>query len=83
MERDAKSMKICPFWGSEFMSLNQKYEGRVQKFSFLAHHFKTELYRYIYIVNLSKHLSELYWVVLMCFQIFNALLARTTSNIKS
>ena len=31
--------------GREFMSLSQKYEERVQKFSFLAqHHFKAELY---------------------------------------
>ena len=34
------------------MSLNQKYEERVRKFSFLArHHFKAELYRYIYNYN--------------------------------
>ena len=44
-------MKICQFWGREFMSLNQKHEERVGKFSFLARHrFKAELYRYIYIV---------------------------------
>ena len=41
-------MKIYQVWG---MSLNQKYEERVLKFSFLAqHNFKAELYRYIYIV---------------------------------
>ena len=61
-----------------------EYEERVRKFSFLArHHFKSELYRFIYIVIFGKHLSELYWIVLMCFYIFSALLARRTFNIKS
>ena len=61
-------MKICQFWDKEFMSLGQNYEERVRKFSFLArHHFKAELYRYIYTVIVGKHLSELYWIVLMCF----------------
>ena len=58
-------MKICQFWAREFMSLSQKYEETVRKFSFFA--FKAELYRYIYIVTFGKHLSELYWIVLMCF----------------
>ena len=50
------------------MSLSKKYEVRVQKSSFLARqHFKVELYRYIYIVILGKHLSELCWIILMCF----------------
>ena len=50
------------------MSLSQKYEERVRKFSCLArHHFKAELYRCIYIVVFGKHLSELYFIVLMCF----------------
>ena len=54
-------------WCREFMSPSQKYEERVSKFSFLAgHHFKAELYRYIYIVIFGKHLSELYWIILMC-----------------
>ena len=36
-------MKICQFWGKEFMSVKQKYEEIVRKFSFLAqHHFKVE-----------------------------------------
>ena len=35
--------------------------------SFLARHFKAELYRYIHIVISGKHLSELYWIVLMYF----------------
>ena len=49
------------------MSLSQKYEERVRKFPFLPrHHFKAELYRYIYIVIFGKHLPELYWIVLMC-----------------
>ena len=49
------------------MLLSQKYEERVQKFSFLIrHHFKAQLYCYIYIVIFGKHLSELYWIVLMC-----------------
>lgn len=48
------------------MSFSKKYEERVQKFSFLARqHFKAELYRYIYIVILGKHLSELCWIILM------------------
>ena len=44
-ERDNKNMKICQFWGKGFMSLSQKYEEKVRKFSFFAqHHFKgTEL----------------------------------------
>ena len=35
--------------------------------SFLARHFKTELYRYMYIVIFGKHLSELYWIALLYF----------------
>ena len=43
------------------MSLSQTFEERVRKCSFLArHHFKAELYRYIYIAIFGKHLSELY-----------------------
>ena len=35
------------------MSLSQKYEEKVQKFSFLArHHFKAELYHYVYLLSL-------------------------------
>ena len=50
------------------MLLSLKYEERVRKISFLArHHFKAELYRYIYIVIFDKHWSELCWIVLMCF----------------
>ena len=50
------------------MSLSQKYEERVREFSFLArYHFKAELYRCIYFVIFGKHLSELYWIVLMSF----------------
>ena len=50
------------------MSLSQKYEERVRKFSFLArHHFKAELYRYICIVIFGKHLSELYFIVIDVF----------------
>ena len=56
------------FWGRGFISLSQKYEEKVRKFSFLArHHFKVELYRYIYTVVSGKHLSELHWIVLMWF----------------
>ena len=56
------------FWGRAFMSMSQKFNEGVQKFSFFAHYFlKTELYRYIYIVIFGKHISELYWVVLMRF----------------
>ena len=61
-------MKICQFCGTEFMSLNQKYEESGRKFSFFSRHdFKAELYRYIYIVIFEKNLLELYWIVLMCF----------------
>ena len=67
-ETDDKNMKIYQFWDREFMSLSKKYEERVRKFSFLVpHHFKAELYSYICIVIFGKHLSELYWIVLMCF----------------
>ena len=59
-------MKICQFCGREFISLSQKYEESVRKFSFFAqHHFKAELYRYIFIVIFGNHVSELYWIVLM------------------
>ena len=48
--------------------MSQKFKEGVPKFSFLAHYFlKAELYRYIYIVIFGKHISELYWVVLMRF----------------
>ena len=61
-------MTICQFWGRGFLSLSQKYEQRVRKFPFLArHHFKAELYRYIYIAIFDKHLSELHCIVLICF----------------
>ena len=60
-------MKMCQLLGMEFISLSQKFEERVRKFSFLArHHFTAELYRHIYIVISGTHLSELYWIVLMC-----------------
>ena len=52
-----KNMKISQFWDNGFMSLSQKYEERVRKFSFLIqHHFKAELYRYIYIIIFGEHL---------------------------
>ena len=58
-------MKICQFWGRQLVPLSQKYEEREPKFFFLIrHHFQAELYRYIYT---SNHMSELYWIVLMCF----------------
>ena len=39
-----------------------------RKFSFLApQYFKAELYCYVYIVIFGEHLSELYWIVLMCY----------------
>ena len=61
-------MIICQFWGKEFLSLSQKYEERLRKFSILVrHHFKAELYRYIYIAIFGKYLSELHWIVLICF----------------
>ena len=66
------------------MLLSQKYKDRVRKFFFLIqHYFQSELCYYIYIVIFDKHLLELYWIVLMCFYILDALLARRTSNIKS
>ena len=57
-------MKTCQFWGRELISSSQKYEKTVWKFSFLAYHFKAELYCYIYIVVFGKHLLELHWTVL-------------------
>ena len=61
-------MKLFQIWGREFMSLSQEYKVRVRKFSFLAwHHFKAELYRYIFIVIFGKHLSQLQLIVLKCF----------------
>ena len=43
------------------MSLSHNYEERARKFSFLTrHHFKAELYRYVYIIIFGKHLSEFY-----------------------
>ena len=66
------------------MSLSQKYEERVRRISFLTQlHFKAELCRYIYIVIFGEHQSEIYWIVLMCFSILNALLARRAFNMKS
>ena len=60
-ERGDKNTKNCKFWGKEIMSLSQKYEERVRKFFFLAgNHLKAGLFRYIYPVIFSKHLSELY-----------------------
>ena len=48
------------------MSLSQKYEERVWKFFILARHlFKAKLYRYIYIVIFGKHLTGLYWIVIV------------------
>ena len=65
---DDKNMNICQFWSKQFMPLSQKYDERVRKFFFLAHHhFKAELYRYIYVAIFGQHLSELYSSVLMCF----------------
>ena len=53
-------IEISQFWGRKLISLSQKYEERVRKFSFLArHHFKAELYRYIHIATFGKHLPEL------------------------
>ena len=65
------------------MSLNQKYEERVRKFSFFAQHrFKAELYRYITslsLVNICQNYIGLYQYVSRS----SILLARRTSNIKS
>ena len=50
-------MKICQFWGKKLISLSQKYEERVRKFSFFGrNHLKAELYRYIYITIFGKYL---------------------------
>ena len=53
------------FWGGKFIiSLSQKYEESVLKITFLArHHFKAELYRYIFFVIFGKQPSELYWII--------------------
>ena len=43
------------------MSLSQKYEETIRKFSFLTqHYFKAELYCYIHIVISGKHRIGLY-----------------------
>ena len=43
------------------MSLSQKYQEKIQNFSFLArHNFKTESCRYIHIVIFGKILSKLF-----------------------
>ena len=63
-------MNICQSWDKEFISLSQKYKERERKFSFLARH----------IVIFGKHLSEFYWILLMSFEILNALLARKAST---
>ena len=61
-------MKICQFLGEEIMSLSQKCKEKAWKFSFLArHHFEAQLHRYVYIIIFGKHLSELHWILLMCF----------------
>ena len=51
----------------------------VQKERDDKNHFKAELFRYIYVVIFGKHLSELYWIVLMSLYVLNALLAGGTS----
>ena len=57
-------VNFCQFWCWEFMSLSQKCEEREWKFSFLAqHHFKAELYCYVYVVIFGKYLPELYWIL--------------------
>ena len=62
-------MKICQFWGMESMSLNHVFEScqRVPKLSFLArHHFKEDLYRYIYIVIFVNIIR----IILDCINVF-------------
>ena len=62
-------MKICQFWGMESMSLNYVFEScqRVPKLSFLArHHFKEDLYRYIYIVIFVNIIR----IILDCINVF-------------
>ena len=50
------------------MSFSQRYEERAGTFSCLAqHHFKAELYRYVYTVIFGKNLSKCYWIVLLFF----------------
>ena len=66
MERHDNNVKICQFWGKEFMSLSQKYEERVQSKSHFSHdNILKQLHRCLNIFD--KHLSELYWIILMCF----------------
>ena len=62
-------MKICQFWGAEnscHWVRSMKIEYRKFPFSRMTY-FKTELYRYVYIIIFGKHLSELFWIVLMYF----------------
>ena len=59
MEKDLSLFINLSILGREFMSLSQKYEERAQKFYFFAqHHFRAELYHYIYTVIFGKHMSE-------------------------
>ena len=61
-------MKICQYWGREFISLSGKYEERVRGFSFLArHYFNAELYRYI-IISLS--LVKICWSYIVLYIVF-------------
>ena len=56
-------MKICQFWGWEFMSLSPKHLERIQKFSFFQrHHFKAELiviFISLSLVNICQNFFEL------------------------
>ena len=55
-ERDDKNMKICQFWGREFIPLGRRYEERVQKFAFFAQNYRIRIK------------AELYWIVLITVQ---------------
>ena len=47
-------MKICQLWGRAFVSLTQRYEETVPKFSFLARH---HILKQNYIVIFGKHVK--------------------------
>ena len=50
MKKKKKETLSVLWQGIHVISMSQKYEERVRKFSFLVrHHFKAELNRYIYL----------------------------------
>ena len=77
-------MKICQFWGREFMSLSQKYEEGVRNFYIFARHlFKAELYVIFISLSLVSICQNYIRLYINKFLDSQCMLARRTSNIKS